>query len=127
METSAKMTTQPKPADKRETQPTVEPPVDVYENKEELLVVADLPGVDNNELGIRLENGELTIEGKRAGFPDGRGLVQEFRATDYRRTFLVPEGIDGEKISAELKHGVLRVHLPKSAALKPRQIAIKAG
>jgi HSP20 family molecular chaperone IbpA len=51
----------------------------------------------------------------------------EFRDCEYRRRFAVPGGIDAAKISAELKDGVLRLHLPKSDALKPRQIAVRSG
>ena len=54
-------------------------------------------------------------------------MAQEYRDTDFRRSFAVPSGIDGAKIYAELKSGVLRLHLPKSEALKPREIAVRAG
>ena len=81
-------------------------------------MLADLPGVGKDDIGVHLEKNQLTIRGKR---------VFEGRAFDYLRTFVVPNGIDADKISAELANGVLRLTLPKSAALKPRQIAVKAG
>jgi HSP20 family protein len=100
---------------------TALPPVDIYENKDELLIVADLPGVAKDDLHIHFDKGQLRLEGG----------VREFAADeepfDYRRTFVVPQGIDAEKISAQLLHGVLRVTMPKPAALKPRQIEVKAG
>ncbi|WP_044245451.1 Hsp20/alpha crystallin family protein [Chondromyces apiculatus] len=106
---------------------TVAPRVDIHENADELLVVADLPGVLQDGLSVNLEKGELTIEGKRV---DAARLVPGKDVGglwDYRRTFVVPRGIDAEKIAAELKDGVLFIHLPKSAAVKPRQIPVKSN
>lgn len=98
----------------------VAPPVDVYENKDEILILADLPGVTKESLSIQLEKSELVITGPR---PDSRGDD----AFDFRRTFVVPQGIEAEKVTATLQNGVLRVVLPKPSALKPRQIAVTAG
>lgn len=98
----------------------VAPAVDVFENKDEILIFADLPGVAKDNLAIHLEKNELAIEGRR---PDA-GDEEPY---DYRRTFVVPAGIDADRISASLQNGVLRVALPKPAALKPRTIAVKAG
>jgi len=102
-------------------------PFDIYENKEELLLFADLPGVKRDHLKIHIHNNELTIEGLRTAVTHDHVLAQEVEVCDYRRTFVVPPGIDEEKIKAEVKHGVLRLHLPKSEAVKPRQIQVKAG
>jgi len=99
----------------------VAPAVDIFENKDELVILADLPGVAKEDLSIHLEKGHLTLEGRLRDFaPDEEPF-------DYRRAFLVPQGIDAEKISANLQNGVLRVVLPKPAALKPRQIPVRAG
>ncbi|WP_437677591.1 Hsp20/alpha crystallin family protein [Sorangium sp. So ce131] len=111
--------------EKIQQRPAVPPAVDIYENAEELLVVADLPGVTQDHLAIRLEKGELTFEGRRAEAAEREKGAESL--PDYRRSFVVPQGIDAEKISAELQAGVLRIHLPKSASLKPRQIPISAG
>jgi HSP20 family protein len=105
-------------AEKLQQRPTVSPAVDVYENKEELVIFADLPGVEKDDLTVALEKNQLSLRGKR---------THAGRAFDYARTFVVPSGIDADGISAELKHGVLSLRLPKSAALKPRAIAVKAG
>jgi HSP20 family molecular chaperone IbpA len=113
--------------EKLEQRPTTAPFVDIYENNDELLVVADLPGVAKDKMTINFDKGQLTIEGRRAATTGSGLLAAEYRPVDFHRTFLVPQGIDTDKISAELQHGVLRVHLPKSASLKPRQIAVKAG
>jgi len=105
----------------------VAPRVDVYENKDELLIVADLPGAQQDDVAIRLDKGQLTIEAKRADRPEAKLIAVEYRPASYRRAFSVPDGIDGDKVSAELLEGVLRVHLPKSESLKPRQIAVRGG
>jgi HSP20 family protein len=99
---------------------TVAPPVDVFENKDELLILADLPGVAQDDVVVNLDKNQLTIEGRCPSAADED-------AFDYRRSFVVPQGIDADKIAANLTSGVLRLHLPKAAALKPRQIQVKAG
>jgi HSP20 family molecular chaperone IbpA len=103
------------------------PPFDIYENKDELLLIADLPGVKSDHLKIHMDKNELTIEGLRTAVKHDHVLAQEAEVCDYRRTFVVPPGIDEEKIKAETKYGVLRLHLPKSESVKPRQIQVKAG
>lgn len=111
-----------------ENRPTFAPPCDVYENAEEFLVVADVPGVASNALDINFDKGELTIYAKRGDLqPQGAMVGAEFRGFDYRRKFAVPAGVDAGNIKAELKSGVLWLHLPKSEALKPRQISVRAG
>lgn len=119
---------------REETQPEtvqdrrwVAPRVDIYENEEEILLLADLPGVDSESLQINLDKEELILQASAADPPQGTALRTEFVPVDYRRTFIMPGGVDAEKIAADLKQGVLWLHLPKSAALKPRQIEVKAG
>lgn len=114
-------------AEKIQQRPAYAPLVDIYENNEELLVVADLPGVAKEDLGISLEKGQLTIEGRRKEATTGAALATEYRPLDFRRAFLIPNGIDTDRIAAELNNGVLRVHLPKAASLKPRRIEVKAS
>src|SRR5262245_50583743 len=115
MNTSAQMQTRegsyPEKAQERRA---VLPPVDIYENAEEVLVMADLPGIGKDSLTIHLDKGQLTIEGRRKNAGEGNELAVEFGATDYRRSFVLPPGIQSDGITAELTHGVLRVHLPKS-------------
>jgi HSP20 family molecular chaperone IbpA len=107
-------------------QPPVAPAVDVFENENELLVVADLPGVSQNSMSIHFEKNRLTIEGKRTP-PQWAPRMAETPAADYRRTFLVPQGIDTERITADLSQGVLSVHLPKHASTRPRRIEVKGN
>ncbi|MFO0762134.1 MAG: Hsp20/alpha crystallin family protein [Byssovorax sp.] len=99
----------------------VAPAVDVFENKDELLILADLPGVAKEDLTVNFDKGQLTVEGRLKDF------APEDEPFDFRRTFTVPQGIEAEKISAQLQNGVLRLSLPKPAAQKPRAIEIKAG
>ncbi|HSN98593.1 MAG TPA: Hsp20/alpha crystallin family protein [Candidatus Nanopelagicales bacterium] len=107
--------------------PAVAPLCDVYESADELLVVADLPGVIEDGLTINLEKSELTIEARRADAAQVGPETDAGSLWDYRRSFVLPKGVDADKISADLKDGVLRVHLPKAASLKPRQIQVRAG
>lgn len=97
----------------------IAPLVDIYENDEQLLLIADLPGVDRQGLQISLDPPELRIEG-RAELADGESV-------DYVRVFRVDERIDPDGISAALNAGVLRIQLKKSAALRPRRIQVAAG
>lgn len=106
-------------AEKLAERATFAPPVDIYENKDEILIYADIPGVTQEDLAVNFDKDQLTIEARRAAGSE--------RAFDYKRTFVVPRGIDAERIGANLQNGVLKLTLPKSAAMKPRQIAVNAG
>lgn len=113
-------------AEKLEQRPTVAPFVDIHENADQILVLADLPGVVQDGLKINLEKGELSFEARRVDACEVGPGQSTSGLPAYRRSFLLPQGIDIEKISADLKDGVLHIHLPKAAALKPRQIPIRA-
>ena len=106
---------------------TVIPSVDIYENNDELLLYADMPGVTKEDMTINLENGKLSIAGVRRVTTEGTPQFIEFGPVEFRRTFSVPQGIDTTKVNAELKEGVLRLHLPKTDAVKPKHIEIKTG
>jgi len=106
---------------------TVAPPVDVYENADELLVVADVPGATHDGIDVQLEKGQLTILAKRVDESTGDPVAMEYRLRNYFRVFSVPQGIDASKIDAQLSAGVLRLRLPKSESLKPRRIEVKQG
>jgi HSP20 family protein len=95
---------------------TLAPAVDVFENADEILIVADVPGVPSDAIRVHLDGSQLTLEAQKAG-PEPLLL---------RRSFHVPTTIDGEKIDARAKDGVLRVHVPKRADAKPRRIEVKS-
>src|SRR5271168_2687992 len=90
-------------AEKMAERPTYAPPVDIFESKDEILILADVPGVVTEGVAINLDRDQLTIDAHRAGE----------EAFDYRRTFVVPRGIEADKIAASLQNGVLRLTLPK--------------
>lgn len=101
------------------------PRVDVLETDEELMLLADLPGVAPADVDIRFENGELTVHGRRGPRRSGKPWLWEHEPGNFHRVFRVTEAVAGDKIHAELKNGVLTVHLPKVEAVKPRRIAVK--
>ncbi len=107
--------------------PTLIPRVDIYENDDEILLFADMPGVSRNDITVHLDNGKLALSGVRRLEQSGVAHLEEFGTVEYRRVFAVPQGIDMDKVNAELKDGVLRLHLPKSEAVRPKQIEIKAA
>ena len=114
------------PERSREIQ-TVIPLVDIFENDEEILLLTDLPGVEKKDISINIDNGKLTIGGIRKLEAKGSAQWEEFGDVEYQRTFSVPQTINVDTIVAELKSGVLSLHLPKSEAAKPRQIEIKTA
>jgi HSP20 family molecular chaperone IbpA len=102
---------------------SVTPHVDIYENQDEILVVADFPGVAKDSVSVRLERAELLIEGIQDAPADQPGM----RPLAFSRTFRVPNTVDPDGISAELSGGVLQVHLAKSEAAKPKRIEVRAS
>lgn len=107
--------------------PTVAPVVDILENADEILLYADMPGVSKEEVTVNIDNGRLALSGVRKMQAAGAATWEEFGEVEFRRVFSVPQSIDVSKVNAELKDGVLQLHLPKSEAAKPRHIEIKAG
>ncbi len=107
--------------------PVVAPLVDIYENDEEILLRADMPGVEKKDINVNIDNGKLSFGGTIKVEPKGAVQWEEIGNVEYQRTFSVPQAIDMERLNAELKNGVLSLHLPKSEATKPRQIEIKAA
>lgn len=112
---------------RRQDMPRVAPVVDIYENENEILLQADMPGVTKEQVTINVDNGKLEISGMRKLQTKGTSTWQEFGDVEYRRIFSVPQSIDVGKVSAELKEGVLKLHLPKTEAAKPRTIQISAA
>jgi len=105
------------------------PNVDIIETDDELLVLADVPGAKSEDIEVQFDNGVLTIYAKvppRQG-QGTRWLLREYGVGDYYRAFSIGEEIDASRISAELKDGVLTLHLPKREAIKPKRIEVRAG
>lgn len=118
----------PTPTEQVADRPVVRPAVDVFENQDEILLVADLPGVTSESLSIDLEDDRLTIHGRRVGQrgEDARVLMGMATDWDFRRVFTVPDAVDVEKIEANLEDGVLTLHLPRHERTKPRRIQVQA-
>ncbi|MBN1955434.1 MAG: Hsp20/alpha crystallin family protein [Anaerolineae bacterium] len=104
------------------------PRVDIYEMNDGVVIMADMPGIDENSLDISLEKNILTINGYvELEQPEGYELAYaEYRVGDYQRRFSLSNEIDQENIEAALKDGVLRLYLPK-AQPTTRKIAVQAG
>lgn len=103
------------------------PRFDVYEQASEYVLVGDLPGVAAEGLEVTFEKGELSIHGRvQPRCEQARCFAGEYGVGDYRRTFTIGDAIHGENISAELKDGVLSVHLPKRAEARARKIEVRS-
>lgn len=103
------------------------PKVDIFETEQELLVFADMPGVDENNVDIQLEDNELTIYGRASeDRMDGFNIIhREYPVGGYRRVFSVHDFIDKENIKATVKNGELCIVLPKSVPLS-KKISVSA-
>lgn len=108
----------------REEERTVRPDVDIFEMVDGLGVVVDMPGVKKEDIDVRVENDILTISGKAKSELPGNPLYSEYRLGNYFRQFQLGEHVDQEKIRAEMKHGVLTLHLPKAEKAKPKKITV---
>jgi HSP20 family protein len=103
------------------------PAVDIFETENELVLKADLPDVDKNNVDVRVENQTLTISGERKFEKEdaGKGYHRIERSYGtFVRSFAVPNTFDTENVAAEYQNGVLTVKLPKKEAAKPRQIKV---
>ena len=104
------------------------PAVDIIEEDDELLLLADVPGAAAENIDINYERGLLTlharVEPRQAD--DADYLLREYGVGDFCRSFQIGEGIDADKIHAEIANGALTLHLPKTATLKPRKVQVKA-
>jgi HSP20 family protein len=103
------------------------PPVDTYETDDALVIQVDLPGVSKDDVSVDVHQNTLILRGQRkpdAGVPQDRYHRVERTYGTFQRSFVLPTTVDQEKVQATFKDGVLELHLPKSAAAKPRRIAI---
>jgi HSP20 family protein len=108
------------------------PAVDVVENEKGYEITADLPGMEENNIEVKVTDGVLTIKGERQGEKEEKKrdyYLQERSFGSFQRSFELPESVDTDKIEAAFKKGVLAVKLPKKAeAQKPaKKIEVKAA
>jgi HSP20 family protein len=108
--------------------PVFVPRADIYENNDKIFVLADMPGVDEHSIEITLEKNVLTLQGFTSPQAEkGLKLVHcESPEGNYRRVFLLSEEVDRDGIEATVKHGVLKLVLPKSPKAMARKITVKA-
>ena len=108
--------------------PEFTPRADVLETPEELVLLLDLPGVKPGNLELDYERGELTVHGRwLPPQQEGRSLLAECPGGDYHRVFLLGQEVDASDICAELKGGVLTVHLPKVEGARPRRVPVRGA
>jgi HSP20 family protein len=102
----------------------VTPPVDIYETPDGLVVTSDVPGVSPEHLDVRVDNHILTIQAQVGQTPLPEPTYREYELVNYFRQFELSDKVDEGKISADVKHGVLTLVLPKAEQAKPRKIAV---
>jgi len=106
------------------------PPVDIQETEQEYVVKADLPDMKKDDVKVELNNGVLTVKGERKQEKEEKG--KQFHRIEraygeFVRRFVLPTEVDGTRVAADFKEGVLTVHLPKTAAAKPQAIEVKVA
>lgn len=122
MPNTQEMATQPEGT--RTHERYVTPPVDIYEMPEELVVIADVPGVTPDHFDVRVDNHILTILGQAAHGLPGEPTYREYEMVNYFRQFELSSKVDESKIAADLKQGVLTLTLSKVVEAQPRKIAV---
>jgi len=120
----------PEGRDESLTTSSYAPAVDVYEDEHNVMLKIEVPGIDEKDIDVQLENNTLTVHGERK-------IEKEEKEENYRRverqygsftrTFTLPTTVDSEKVSATYDKGVLKIALPKKAEAKPKQIKVTVG
>lgn len=105
----------------------VAPPVDISETREGLVVLADVPGVAPEALDVRVDHNVLTIRGHARHGAPGAVTYREYDLVHFFRQFELNDKVDQRHITADLKSGVLTVHVPKAQEAKPRQIEVQVA
>jgi HSP20 family protein len=106
------------------------PPVDVYEDEQGVQLKLEIPGVDEKDLAVRIENNTLTVSGERKFEKEEKEENfhrVERRYGSFTRSFTLPSTISTEDVKADYDHGVLKIRLAKRAEAKPKQIAVTVG
>jgi HSP20 family protein len=106
------------------------PAVDIAENENELILTADLPGMTMENVDIKIEDGTLTLSGKREfEKKEEKGGYHRIERSygAFQRAFSLPDSVEAEKVTAAYENGVLKVVLPKKEIAKPRSIKVQVG
>lgn len=101
------------------------PPIDIYETTDGLVLYADLPGVNAEGLDLQVQDNRLSLFGRVESEIDQSQVIhQEYQVGDYLRSFILSDEVDHERITARLNNGVLRVELPRAHRPQPRRIEV---
>jgi len=106
------------------------PPVDVYEDEHNVVLKVEVPGIDEKDIDVRVENNVLTVHGERKVEKEEK--EENFRRIErqygsFTRTFTLPSTVDAERIQADYDKGILKIVLPKKAEAKPKSIKVNVG
>jgi HSP20 family protein len=106
------------------------PPVDVYEDEHNVSLKIEVPGIDEKDIDVRLENNTLTVHGERKFEKEEK--EENFRRVErqygsFTRSFTLPATVDADKVSANYDKGILKITLPKKAEAKPKQVKVSIG
>jgi HSP20 family protein len=112
------------------TTTTFAPPVDVYEDEHNITLKIEVPGIDEKDIDVRIENNTLTVHGERKFEKEEK--EENYRRVEsqygsFTRTFTLPTTIDSENVQADYDKGVLKIKLAKKAEAKPKQIKVNVG
>lgn len=112
-----------------EVEDAIRPPVDIFEDASGITLRADMPGAAREWLDVHVDRDMLTIEGKAGiSVPEGmQALYADVRSTRYERSFSLSRELDGDNITANLKDGVLTLHIPRREEHKPRKIEVQTA
>lgn len=102
------------------------PPVNVFRQGHDFVLVAELPGIDRSKLDVQVKGRQVRIRGTKTVDLDGDVSVhrRERRAGTFDRTLVIPADLDGDKVRAEYRNGVLALNLPRAGADRPRNVEI---
>jgi HSP20 family protein len=120
----------PEGRDEALTTSTFAPPVDVYEDEQNITLKIEVPGIDEKDIDVRLENNTLTVHGERKFEKEEK--EENYRRVErqygsFTRTFSLPNTVDSENVVANYDKGVLKIQLAKKSEAKPKQIKVNVG
>jgi HSP20 family protein len=120
----------PKVPEEALTTSSFAPPVDIYEDEHNITLKLEVPGIDEKDIDVRIENTSLTVQGERKIEKEEK--EENFRRVErqygsFTRSFTLPSTVDLEQVSANYENGVLKIKLAKKAEAKPKQIKVNVG